>query len=109
MLLQVLIALACVVAGIVQFVAAKSNKTSNLRILNTARRITAVGLWIAAFYIGYTLYHFGDANVVFCLTLGVLALGQTLFGMHTFMEPERTESLMSHVTSTKGPSDGTYA
>lgn len=100
MLLAVLVVVACFGAGFFQLLALVNNEQP---ILQVARRITGVALLSASAYIGYTLYAFGTAHVVYCWILGLFSLGQFLFSMHTFMEPQCATALIQR----KGPSNET--
>ena len=67
--------------------------TKNLTITNWAGRqlLLVKGAFGSQSGIGYTLYYFGAANPVYCWVLGLFSLGQLLFSMHTFMDPNRTD------------------
>lgn len=94
MLLQLLVALVCIVAGLMQMAAIRSPDTSDLTILKSARRITGVTLIAAGVYVGYAALQLDGAHPVFCWLLGAFGLGQILFALHTFYEPSETAHLM---------------
>lgn len=112
MILQILVLLACALAGVLQFAAIRSPDTSDLSILMTARRITGVVLILAAGYILYCIVEFGRADNMLCILLGLFALGQVLFAMHTFFEPSCTNRLMARKAlppERKFPNEATHA
>jgi hypothetical protein len=109
MFLQIIVALACLAAGLLQFAADRSPDTSSQSILKAARRVTAVGLLMAGAYILYCIVEFGYANSVLCWLMGVFALGQILFAMHTFFEPSCTDRLMARNYVKGRPSERSHA
>lgn len=93
LVLEAFVGFICLCAGLSQLVINRSDD-SNLHILQTARRLTGISLLIAGSYILYALIEFGYAHPVLCLVVGLLALGQILFAMHTAFEPSSTDRLM---------------
>lgn len=94
-ILTVIVIIGCLAASLLHFTAIRSPDTSDLDILKAARRITGIAFLIAAMYLGYSLYEAGWAHVPMTLVLGIAALGQILFAMHTFLEPSCTARLMA--------------
>lgn len=108
MLLAILAAVACLASAFCQLVAVMRPYGEH-QILRVARRITAVALFVAAVYIGYSLYHSGTVHTLFTLVVGLFALGQMLFVMHTFMGPQQATYLIQSASQRKGPSHATHA
>lgn len=93
MFFAILAGLACVFAGVFQLLALK-HPFGERRILRIARRITAVAMLSAGVYILYALIYEVPVPVILCWVSGLFSLGQFLFAMNTFMEPECAERLM---------------
>lgn len=109
MILQLLIAGACLGAGVFQLLAALP-KIGERTILRVARRITAAAMILASAYIVYSVFTYPDgANPVYCWIMALFALGQVLFSMNTFMEPHKTEALIRSATQKAKIGEATHA
>lgn len=99
MLLQILVAVLCVIAGIACLAPAFDSGPQK-PILVIARRITGVTMVSAGVNIVYMLYDYGHVNPFMCYSLGVLAVGQILFAMNAVLD----DTLVAKLTHTTGES-----
>lgn len=108
MVFQIAAVLACLAAGALQLLAVKS-PFGDQPILRVARRITAVAMFTSAVYLLYEMQTPDGANPVVCWLLGLVALSQLLFSMHTFMEPQCATRLIQPVQKATSHNETSHA
>lgn len=95
MLLPIAVVIACLVAALLQLAALRSPDILETDTTRNARKLTIAGLVVAAIYMAHTLTQFGTVSTPFALAMGLVALGQILFGMHSIL-PNLRISLETH-------------
>lgn len=83
--LPVAVVVACLVAALLQFAALRSPDVTETQATRNARKLTIVGLLVGAIYMVHTLNATGSVDMPFALALGLIAMGQLLFGMHSVL------------------------
>lgn len=84
MLLHVLSALACLVAGLIHFAVLRSPDVADTNVTRTARKIMIIAMLCCGTYILHAIYVHKTPSPLYLL-LGLMALSQVLFGLNSLL------------------------